>query len=161
MEYYNRYTNIERIAVYQIPKFYLPVCIWVWDRDPHHILAIALLQKKCKCIDYIDSSRKQLHSSHFGLKLAREVESKPNNIMYKVIHWLSKPCDGWIDSYPYTLTKYEKNIRNFYIINFTTWSLQIDMIMNVINKFNNIINEYNYYLGTYKDYAVKFITSLA
>ena len=33
--------------------------------------------------------------------------------------------------------------------------------MNAINKFNNIINEYNYYLGTYKDYAVKFVTSLA
>ena len=33
--------------------------------------------------------------------------------------------------------------------------------MNVINKFNNIINKYNYYLGTYKDYAVKFVASLA
>ena len=35
------------------------------------------------------------------------------------------------------------------------------MIMNVINKFNNIINKYNYYLGTYKDYAIKFVASLA
>ena len=33
--------------------------------------------------------------------------------------------------------------------------------MNMINKFNNIINKYNYYLGTYKDYAIKFVTSLA
>ena len=33
--------------------------------------------------------------------------------------------------------------------------------MNVINKFNNIINKYNYYLGTYKDYAIKFVASLA